>query len=264
MHAGDGGILDFVQVCERGFALLHAFRQQLRQRCMRQGEYVSIGGFFTAFVEANSGELAIFHFEAAYRSAQNHFPAAALNLRLAAVVEFGEGNSGNAHAVARSIRQNSFPKNIDAVARVDSLKLFAQGTDEDNPPETIDGALRLAAAAEPFEHGNAGRFLDISGLALAPQNVEHPAADGQLVPQREGAEGGERAHDMEWSRQEARLEPPGAALRAEEETLFKQTHAPAGFSQRDAGCQSRQPAADHDHAFQGYSLPCGGRSAPWR
>ena len=50
---------------------------------------------------------------------------------------------------------------------------------------------------------------------------------------------------------------------AEEGTLFKQTHAPAGFSQRDAGCQSRQPAADYDHAFQGYSLPSGGRSAPW-
>jgi hypothetical protein len=42
---------------------------------------------------------------------------------------------------------------------------------------------------------------------------------------------------------------------AEEGTLFKQTYAPAGFSQCDAGCQSRQPAADHDHAFQGYSLP---------
>src|SRR5712692_1021820 len=51
---------------------------------------------------------------------------------------------------------------------------------------------------------------------------------------------------------------------AEKGTLFEQTNAPAGFSQRDAGCQSRQPAADHDHAFQGYSLPCGGRSAPWR
>ncbi len=51
---------------------------------------------------------------------------------------------------------------------------------------------------------------------------------------------------------------------AEEGTLFKQTYAPAGVSQRDAGCQSRQPAADHDHAFQGYSLPYGGRSAPWR
>src|ERR1700674_473956 len=51
---------------------------------------------------------------------------------------------------------------------------------------------------------------------------------------------------------------------AKKGTLFKQTYAPAGFSQRDAGCQSRQPAADHDHAFQVYSLPCGGRSAPWQ
>src|SRR6266849_3216791 len=215
MHAGDGGVLDFVQVCERGIALLHAFREQLRQRSVRHSEDVSIGGFLGALVEADSGELATFHFQATHWGAQNHFPAAALNFGFAAIVEIGKGNSGNTHAVARSIRQNSFPKNIDAVASVDSLKLFAQGTDEDNPPETIDGALRLAAAAEPFEHGNAGGFLDISGLALAPQNVQHPATDGQLVPQREGAEGGERAHDMEWSRQETRLEPPGAALRVE-------------------------------------------------
>ena len=45
----------------------------------------------------------------------------------------------------------------------------------------------------------------------------------------------------------------GAAT--EEGTLLKKANAPAGISQRDAGCQSRQPAADHDHAFQGYSLP---------
>ena len=56
----------------------------------------------------------------------------------------------------------------------------------------------------------------------------------------------------------------GRCAATEEGTLFEKTYAPAGFSQRDAGCQSRQPAADHDHAFQGYSLPCGGRSAPWR
>src|SRR5260370_25979580 len=56
----------------------------------------------------------------------------------------------------------------------------------------------------------------------------------------------------------------GRCAAAKKGTLFKQTYAPAGFSQRDAGCQSRQPAADHDHAFQRYSLPCGGRSAPWQ
>src|SRR6266446_356242 len=56
----------------------------------------------------------------------------------------------------------------------------------------------------------------------------------------------------------------GRCAATEEGTLFEQTYAPTRFSQRDAGCQSRQPAADHDHAFQGYSLPCGGRSAPWQ
>src|SRR5580700_10148324 len=56
----------------------------------------------------------------------------------------------------------------------------------------------------------------------------------------------------------------GSRPSAEERALLKKTNAPACFSQRDAGCQSRQPAADHDHAFQGYSLPRGGRSAPLR
>ena len=32
--------------------------------------------------------------------------------------------------------------------------------------------------------------------------------------------------------------------------LFQQTHAQAGFSQRDGGGKSRQAAADHDHVFQ--------------
>ena len=56
----------------------------------------------------------------------------------------------------------------------------------------------------------------------------------------------------------------GSRATAKERALLKETNAPARFSQRDAGCQSRQPAADHDHAFQGYSLPRGGRSAPLR
>ena len=56
----------------------------------------------------------------------------------------------------------------------------------------------------------------------------------------------------------------GRCAAAKEGTLFEQAHAPAGLSQRDAGCQSRQPAADHDHIFQEYSLPCDARNAPWR
>src|SRR5260370_15726251 len=217
-------------------------------------------------------------------------------------------------AVYRRVCLNRLPKNIDAVARVDSVELFAEGTDEDDAPETVDGAFGLAAATKPFEHGDATRLQDIGRNALIAQNVEHRAADGELIPQREGAKGCERTHDVEWSRQEARLKLASAPLRvkqekaieefdlirasdaaikvfeigaaaesdvlaivhvlavgqhvggcaaAEEGTLFEQTYAPAGVSQRDAGCQSRQPAADHDHALQGYSLPCGRRSAPW-
>ena len=56
----------------------------------------------------------------------------------------------------------------------------------------------------------------------------------------------------------------GSGAAAEERTLLEQPYAPARFSQRDAGRQPRQPAADHDHAFQGCSLPSRGRSAPGR
>src|SRR5713226_6869217 len=47
----------------------------------------------------------------------------------------------------------------------------------------------------------------------------------------------------------------GRGAAAEEGPLLKQPDAEPGFSQRDAGGQSRQPAADHDHAFRGHSLP---------
>ena len=56
----------------------------------------------------------------------------------------------------------------------------------------------------------------------------------------------------------------GSRAAAEKRTLLEESNAPARFSQRDAGRQTRQPAADHDHVFQGYSLPRGGRSAPLR
>ncbi len=55
----------------------------------------------------------------------------------------------------------------------------------------------------------------------------------------------------------------GSGAAAKKGTLLEETYAPARISQRDAGCQSRQPAADHDHAFQECSLPCGGRNGPW-
>jgi hypothetical protein len=51
----------------------------------------------------------------------------------------------------------------------------------------------------------------------------------------------------------------GSGPAAEEGPLLKESNAPAGFSQRDAGRQSRQPAADHDHVFRGHFPLSGAR-----
>src|SRR4029077_1337869 len=51
----------------------------------------------------------------------------------------------------------------------------------------------------------------------------------------------------------------GAA--AEERALLEKAYAPARLTQRAAGRQPRQPAADHDHVFQECSLPSGARNA---
>src|ERR1700675_682245 len=137
---------------------------------MGHGEHVGIGRFFAPFVETNSGEFAILHFQAAHRSAQNHFPAAALDLRLASVVKIGERHGGNSHAIAGAVRKKSLPENVDAEARIDALQLLIESADEDNTPEPRDGAFRLAAAVEPFEHGYAAIFLEISSLTLGQQD----------------------------------------------------------------------------------------------
>src|SRR6266446_2850098 len=105
----------------------------------------------------------------------------------------------------------------------------ALGIEKEEPVEELDFAGGADAAVEVFKIGAA-----TEGHVLAIVDV---LAVGQHV---------------------------GGRPAAKERSLFKQTHAPAGFSQRDAGCQSRQPAADHDHAFQEYSLPLCARNAPWR
>ena len=264
---------------------------------------------------ANSGEFATFHFQAAHRSAENHFPAPALDFGFAAVVQIGERHGGYSHAVASAVRKKNLPENINAEAGVGAIQFFVKSAHEDHSPETLDGTLRLAAATEPFEHGDAALFLEIGGIPLGLQDVEHGARDGKLVEKRKRRKGGKRTGQMKWRGQEPGLHLSPAALRvekeepvekldfaggadtaveilkigaatkghmlaivhvlavgqhvggrpaAEEGTLFKQPYAPAGFSQRDAGRQPRQPAADHDHAFQECSLPWCARNAPWR
>src|SRR5258708_7754019 len=49
----------------RAAALLHAFREEFRERGVGHGEEVGVGGFCGRVVKGNSGELATFHFQAA-------------------------------------------------------------------------------------------------------------------------------------------------------------------------------------------------------
>ena len=52
----------------------------------------------------------------------------------------------------------------------------------------------------------------------------------------------------------------GSCAATEVGSLFEQTYAAACVSQRDAGCQTRQPAANHDHVFRGHYPEYGARS----
>jgi hypothetical protein len=43
----------------------------------------------------------------------------------------------------------------------------------------------------------------------------------------------------------------GSRAAAKKRTQLEQPDTPTRFSQRDAGCEPRQTATDHDHTFQG-------------
>ena len=178
MHAGDWRDIDFVQICERRITLLDALWEQFPQRGVGHGEYVGIGRFFAPFVKAKPGELTIFDLQAAYGSAQNHLPAAALDLRLASIVQICERNGGDSHAIAGAVRKKGFPENVDAEACVGASKFLIESAHEDDAPESLDGVFRLAAAAEPLQHGDPTIFQQVRWLTFGPQNIEHGARDG--------------------------------------------------------------------------------------
>ncbi len=56
----------------------------------------------------------------------------------------------------------------------------------------------------------------------------------------------------------------GGRSAAEIGPQLKEFYLPAGLSQRDAGRQTRQPAADHDHVFRGHFPLYDAQSVPGR
>src|SRR5450432_702398 len=181
MHASDRGGFNFVQVSQRGFGAADGVGQQVDDGVLGNGKDVGVGGFFASVIELHAGDGCAVGEECSHRRSQVHFAAAVFDGGLAACIQFGEGNDGNAHAVAGAVHEEGFPENVDAVARVGVLKLFVEGADEDNAPETLDGSLSLGAAVQPFEHGNAAGFLEVASFAFGAEDFEHGAGDGNLV-----------------------------------------------------------------------------------
>src|ERR1700738_1125639 len=128
MNASDGSGLEHCEVSKGGVFAPHFVRQDIGNGSMGHGKDESVGAFF-ATVKLHGGNGAIFNLELASGGAQSYFPALLLDGGLAAVIEFGEGDGGNAHAVAGAIGEKGLPENIDAVARVGFFQLFVQRAD---------------------------------------------------------------------------------------------------------------------------------------
>jgi len=112
------------------------------------------------------------------------------------------------------------------------MKFLVESAHEDNAPEPLDGAFRLAAAAEPLQHGDPAVFLEVRRLTLGAQNIEHRAPDGELVQERQRREGRERRAQMKWRGQEPGLHLSFAALRIEKEEPVEELDFAGGADAR--------------------------------
>ena len=178
-----------------------------------------------------ASDRVVFDFYAADGGAEGYFPSLFFDEGAAAVVKLGERDDGNAHAVAAAVGEECFPEDVDAEARVGLVELFVERADEDDAPEAIDGALRLALLLQPVEHGDAFGRVQASGaarIAAGAKDGEHGAADGDFVGERERREFGERAGHVERRGQKAGFHFAFASLRIEEEQAIEKFHFVCG------------------------------------
>src|SRR5580704_14450670 len=306
MNAGDGRVFQILQIAESGVALTYSFWNQVGKGTVRNGKDVGVGGFFAIIVELHRGDATVFDAKTTNRGAKLDLASFFFDCQPASVVKLGKRNDGNAQAITRAVGQKGLPEDVDAVTRVGLVELFVESANQDHAPEALDGALGLALAAQPLQHGDGGTFVQIARMTARAQDRQHGAGDRKFVFQCKRSESRKRTGHVEWCGQEAGLHLAAASLRvqkqeaieefdfvrgadapveivevgaaaesyvlavidvltvgqhvgrgaaAEKGTLFEQPDPVTRFSQRDAGCQARQAAADHDHTFQGYSLP---------
>src|SRR5262249_31764305 len=135
----------------------------------------------------------------------------------AAVIELGERDPWDAHAVALAIFEKGFPEDVDAEASVGAIELFVEGADQNDAPETFYGARRLFVALEPVEHGHRFAGVSVFRAAARKKNRGEGPSDGDLVLPGKRREREKRAGHVQRGRQQAGAQSAGALLGIEKE-----------------------------------------------
>ena len=72
-----------------------------------------------------------------------------------ATVETSQRNGGHAHFVSIFAREKPQPEHLEPVRGSHAIQFFVDRAHQHLPPETLDGARRLALLFQPVEHGDA-------------------------------------------------------------------------------------------------------------
>src|ERR1700689_932898 len=231
MDASNRSVFDFVEVAKGGVGFDNFGRQEFGKGVVRYGEDVGVGRFLAIVVEADCGNGVVFDLDPADWRAKRYFGSLSFDESSAAIVELGERYDGNSHAVATTVGEERLPENVDSETRVGLVKFLVEGADEDDAPEAIDGALRLALLLQPLEHGDAFGGVKASGAAgtaAGAENREHRAADVDFVGERKRREFRERASHVKWRRENASFHLAFSSLRVEEEQAIEEFHFVCG------------------------------------
>src|SRR5215831_8675809 len=90
--------------------------------------------------------------------------------------------------------QKRLPEHVNSVARVGARKLFIERTDQNHPPEALDGSRSLSRPVQPLEHGSSG---DPRRASAGARNRKQRLSDASLVGNGEPMENGERRRQMQ-------------------------------------------------------------------
>src|SRR5438552_1070961 len=105
-------------------------------------------------------------------------------------VEAAERDRRQFDLEAARMAQKAIDEDLAGVAQADPFRRLVQGAGQDDAPETVDGALRLTVALEPFEERRVG-------IARGSPNAEQSPGDTQFLGGGEVVGARETAQEVE-------------------------------------------------------------------